>query len=307
MFVIELTSRLPLSEIDAHMASHMVYLEEIPRRQATFWCRVANCRGTGEPFSPSASTGSRLKPSRRKTRSISTDSPTSGSLSFARASARTISRSDPIATSLALVAYLPSLPVHCLTVRTAVGPRITSCGASLESPVRGGTLSGASSRFLDHQYLIDGDVLQGLLHPARPTDLDPLNDLRRAQADMQADVVAAEVAGDVVDFPAPDGPPRSAPRRWRRDRSALLLLPCARIDDPVASRRALIPQQHRRADRRWRSRRPGARRCRSPRPPVRGRRARPAAPVPLCGGHIPEPAAARFRTAESFCAYESLG
>ena len=55
-------------------------------------------------------------------------------------------------------------------------------------------------RFLNAQDLIDGDVFQNLPQAARPEDFDPLNCCGLAQAEMKADIVAAEITGDVVDL-----------------------------------------------------------------------------------------------------------
>jgi hypothetical protein len=55
-------------------------------------------------------------------------------------------------------------------------------------------------RFVNHQDLIDGDVLQNLPHATWPEDFEPLNGLGLAQPEMKADVVAAQIAGDVVDL-----------------------------------------------------------------------------------------------------------
>jgi len=55
-------------------------------------------------------------------------------------------------------------------------------------------------RFLNGQDLIDGDVFQYLPNAARPEDFDPLNCPGLAQAEMKADIVAAEITGDVVDL-----------------------------------------------------------------------------------------------------------
>ena len=55
-------------------------------------------------------------------------------------------------------------------------------------------------RFLNGQDLIDGDIFQNLPQAARPEDFDPLNRLGLAQSEMKADIVAAEIAGDVVDL-----------------------------------------------------------------------------------------------------------
>src|SRR5436190_23507595 len=68
-------------------------------------------------------------------------------------------------------------------------------------PAAGGSRKpDAGSWLVDDQDLVDGDVGQHLLRAARPRDLDPLNDFGGAQPDVQADVVATEVAGHVVDL-----------------------------------------------------------------------------------------------------------
>ena len=82
---------------------------------------------------------------------------------------------------------------------------------------------------------------------ARPGDLDPLDGLRRAQADVQADVVAAQIAGDVVDLPDLHAGRRSAPARSRRGRSVALRALARECVIQLPPPARLVLQQHRRS------------------------------------------------------------
>ena len=118
-------------------------------------------------------------------------------------------------------------------------------------------------RLLNGEDLIDGDVVQRLPGAARPDNFETPYDAGLAEAEMEADVVAAEITCGVVDlidlyaagsFQRDPGAQaeRIAPRAFRLDR------------DPVIVQQALVPQESRgrdikdSKDEKDKERRPGA-------------------------------------------------
>ena len=77
MFVIELTYKAPLTEIDAYMAAHVAFLKKY-YAPATSWSRAEKYREKRDQSWPSAKVVGTSKPSSRKTRFVSTASPNFG-------------------------------------------------------------------------------------------------------------------------------------------------------------------------------------------------------------------------------------
>src|SRR3954471_15100851 len=98
--------------------------------------------------------------------------------------------------------------------------------------------------FLDREDLIHADILQHLSSAAGPQNFDLLNRARGTHAGVQSDVVAAQVTGDVIDFPDLQSLRCLNPDRCAKTKG-VALLSLRPNDDPVGWPHALIFQQDR--------------------------------------------------------------